>query len=67
MRQLKLTSLAGIALSLACITAQAQDPFIKAQRVSPTLEPVRLHPDQQAEVDQRLKALEGKPGANRTS
>lgn len=62
MRHFRLVSWAGIALSLACITAQAQDPFIKAQRVSPTLEPVRLHPDQQAEVDQRLKALEAKTG-----
>lgn len=62
MRLVHLASLLGIALSLGYATAQAQDPFIQAQRNSEALEPVRLHPDQQAEVDQRLKALETKTG-----
>lgn len=52
----------GLALSLCCAAAHAQDPFIAARQMSETLQPARQHADQEASVAKRLKAREAKTG-----
>lgn len=64
MRLQYLAALLGLSLGLGigCATAHAQSPFVQAQPTSETLEPVRVHPAQQAEVAQRLEKLAGRTG-----
>ena len=52
----------GIGLGATATGALAQNPFIQAQPISESLEPARLHADQQSEVAKHLKELEARTG-----